>query len=286
MVEPKHNILIVEDDLDVAEMLDSYFQVQGYGVVTVHWGEDVIKACNRKRPDLILLDIRLPDIDGYQVAQRLKEIERTKNIPILFLTEKRTRTDKLQGLELGAEDYITKPFDIQELRLRVKNVLQRSSRVTMNSPITGLPDQVLVDEKLRECLDTKKWALLLVTVENYRDFREKYTFFDSDEILRAVTLMIKNAVRNEGSTSDFIGHLAPHQFLIVTHPDSLDNLQRRLKARFEQNLDYFYPIDDAHQAVLEEEKKLSLSIKTLNSNQGLYQNIQAMKDAILKMQTI
>ncbi|HIE57598.1 MAG TPA: response regulator transcription factor, partial [Anaerolineales bacterium] len=105
MVEQKSVILIIEDDLDVAEMLDAYFRVQGYEVLTANWGEDGVAICQKQHPDLIILDIRLPDIDGFEVAARVRENRRTANIPIIFLTEKRSRSDVLQGLELGADDY-------------------------------------------------------------------------------------------------------------------------------------------------------------------------------------
>ena len=119
MADPKPKILIVEDDLDVAEMLNAYFRVQGYEVIAVNWGEDGVRACQTENPDLVILDIRLPDIDGYEVARRLRDDRRTKEVPIIFLTEKRERADRLQGLELGADDYITKPYDVQELRHQV-----------------------------------------------------------------------------------------------------------------------------------------------------------------------
>ncbi len=108
------------------------------------------KPAVRRRPDLTILDIRLPDIDGYEVARRLRSNRRTEDIPIIFLTEKRNRVDRLQGLEIGADDYITKPFDIQELRLRVRNALRRSSHGALNNPVTNLPEGGLVDERLRE----------------------------------------------------------------------------------------------------------------------------------------
>ena len=148
MVEKKPVILIIEDDLDVAEMLDAYFRVQGYEVYTANWGEDGVKTCQTKRPDLVILDIRLPDIDGYEVAKRLRDNRRTSGIPIIFLTEKRSRSERLQGLELGADDYITKPFDIQELRLRVRNSLQRLTLGSVNNPVTNLPEGAIVDERL------------------------------------------------------------------------------------------------------------------------------------------
>ena len=126
MDERKSTILIVEDDLDIADMLNAYFRVQGYEVLTVNWGEDGMRSCLTGTPDLVILDIRLPDIDGFEVARRLRANRKTREIPIIFLTEKRERKDRLKGLELQADDYITKPFDIQELRLRVRNALQRS----------------------------------------------------------------------------------------------------------------------------------------------------------------
>lgn len=126
MAEEKSKILLIEDDLDVADMLNAYFRVQGYEVFTSNWGEDGVRAVATVRPDLILLDIRLPDIDGYEVARRLRADRKTNTIPIIFLTERRDRADRLQGLELGADDYITKPFDLQELRLRVRNAIRRA----------------------------------------------------------------------------------------------------------------------------------------------------------------
>ena len=156
MAEVKSKILVVEDDLDVAEMLNAYFRVQGYEVYTVNWGEDGVRSCQTVHPDLVILDIRLPDIDGYEVAKRLRSDRRTQDIPIIFLTEKRERADRLQGLELGADDYITKPFDVQELRLRVRNALQRVSQGSLNNPVSGLPDGALVDEHLDKCYEERR----------------------------------------------------------------------------------------------------------------------------------
>ena len=121
-------ILIVEDDLDVADMLNAYFRIQGYEVLTVNFGADGLRAAETSRPDIIILDIRLPDIDGFEVAKQLRANRNTREVPILFLTEKRERKDRLHGLEIGGDDYITKPFDIQELRLRVRNSLSRAGR--------------------------------------------------------------------------------------------------------------------------------------------------------------
>jgi DNA-binding response OmpR family regulator len=266
VVEIKKSILIVEDDIDVSEMLDAYFRVQGYEVTTVNWGEDAIKSSHIKRPDLVILDIRLPDIDGFEVARQLRETRRTEDVPIIFLTEKQGRLDILQGLKLGADDYITKPFDIQELRLRVRNSLKRITQGGINNPITSLPEGALVDEKFSECLENRNWAIIGISIDNLDKFREMYGFVASDDVLRAVSLMISNAVRNVGGASDFIGHLETYKFVVVTTIDTIQNLSNQLKTRLEQSLDYFYPLKDRVEDMQGSENRLALRLQVISAS--------------------
>jgi DNA-binding response OmpR family regulator len=241
--EEKATLLVVEDDLDIADMLNAYFRIQGYEVLTVNWGEDGVRAAQTSNPDLVILDIRLPDIDGFEVARRLRSTRRTKDLPIIFLTEKRERKDRLAGLELSADDYITKPFDIQELRLRVRNALQRARRGTLTNPITSLPEGYLVDERLQACLKADDWVLLVVSLRNLEAFRETYGFVASDDLLRAVSIMLQDSLREAGHPGDFIGHLSTSDFLIVTHP-AAQPLREHIYKRLEQSFDYFYRDQD------------------------------------------
>ncbi|HEX7976807.1 MAG TPA: response regulator [Anaerolineales bacterium] len=280
MAEPKLNILVVEDDLDVAEMLTAYFAVQGYEVVNVNWGEDAVQTCRTNRPDLVILDIRLPDIDGYEVARRLRSSKRTQDIPIIFLTEKRERADRLQGLELGADDYITKPFDIHELRLRVRNALRRAGQTSLTNPVTGLAEGALLDERLCECLDSNCWALLYVSLENLDSFREAYGFVASDDVQRAISLMIHNAVRGVGGSNDFIGQYNPTEFVLVTAPSSLPVLQEQIRSRLEQSLDYFYPLKDREQDTLPG-KRLKVRIGQLSADDGPFRDLDHLKGELL-----
>ncbi len=276
MTNEKSTILIVEDDVDVAEMLTAYFRAQGYEVLAVNWGEDAVKTGRASHPDLVILDIRLPDIDGFEVARRLRTHQRTLDIPIIFLTEKRERSDRLQGLELGADDYITKPFDIQELRLRVRNSLRRSEQSTLTNPVTGMPEGPLVDERLRECLQSSEWALLKVAIENLSGFREAYGFVASDDVQRAVSLMIHNAMRDVGGANDFIGHLGPTEFILVTHVASLPALTERIRSRLEQSLDYFYPLRDRGGDV-KTSGRLSVKMGSLAAGEGRFHTVEDLK---------
>ena len=247
MSETKSKILIVEDDPDVAEMLTAYFRSQEYEVFTVNWGEDGVRSAVQVSPELVILDIRLPDIDGYEVATRLRRDRRTADIPIIFLTEKRDRSDKLQGLEIGADDYITKPFDVQELRLRVRNALKRVSQGSLTNPITGLPEGALVDEKLSEVLGKDGASLLYISIQNMGAFREAYGFVASDDVLRAISLMIVNTLREFSRPDDFLGHLSATDLVLVVPPASLQVLRDKLKSRLEQSVEYFYPLKDREQ---------------------------------------
>jgi DNA-binding response OmpR family regulator len=280
VIDKKNTILIVEDDLDVADMLNAYFKVQGYEVLTVNWGEDGIRAAETSHPNLIILDIRLPDIDGFQVAERLRANRSTKEIPIIFLTEKKEREDRLHGLEIGGDDYITKPFDIQELRLRMRNALKRQSKGVLKNPVTDLPDGPLVDERLRELITENDWAILAITLANLENFKETYGFIASDDVLRATSLMIHNIMRDVGTPNDFLGHLTPTTFGLVTSPAKAHELRERIETRLDQSLEYFYPLKDRDTAA-NQETALSIQINELLESDVTIKNISEIKDQLL-----
>ena len=281
LVYEEPSILIIEDDLDVADMLNAYFRIQGYQVATVNWGRDAIRACEAYLPHLIISDINLPDINGFEVARRLRTSRRTSNIPIIFLTEKTERQDKLTGLELGADDYITKPFDIQELRLRVRNSLIRASQTILRNPVTDLPETKLVDERLRAMLAEEHWAVMMISITHLDYFRDEYGFVAADDVLRAISLMIDTTVKEVGVPSDLLGHLTASVFIVITIPEIAAQLSKRLNARLQQSLDYFYPMRDreAHTGRLKSiyVNRLSIKIGILRREDGPFKDISLIK---------
>ena len=279
--EPKPKILLVEDDLDLAEMLNAYLRVQNYEVMTAAWGKDAIEIGTSENLDLIVLDIRLPDIDGYEVCRQLRLQRKTQDTPIIFLTEKRDRVDKLQGLELGVVDYITKPFDIQELRLRIRNTLSRAARHTHVNPVTDLPEGELVDDRLNGLLLADDWALLFIGIKNLSGFRELYGFVAADDVLRAVSLMVKNAVREHGREEDFIGHVEPEAFVIVTTPALVGQIREKIESRIRQSREYFYPLKDREKVrTAMEADHLRLIGGQLDHTSGKYQTVEELKGAL------
>ncbi len=285
MAEEKSQILIVEDDLDLAEMLNSYFRVQGYEVLTAAWGEEAVRLSSEAHPDLIVLDIRLPDIDGYEVCRQVRSNRMTNNIPIIFLTEKRDRVDKLAGLELGVVDYITKPFDIQELRLRVRNALQRSRQSSLVNPVTNAAEDSATDGFLEDLLESgRKWSILAMRIGGLEGFREQYGFVASDDVLRAVALMMVNAVRELNGEDDFIGHFNGDNFVIITDTVRAGAIQERIETRVQQSLAFFYPLQDRDRLdELPPEKHLRLIVGEVKHTDEDFTSLDMLKQAIISV---
>ncbi len=240
---PRH-ILIVEDDVNTADMLTAYFGSLGYEVSHAAWGKDAIDMATNAVPDLVVLDIHLPDIDGYQVCMQLRSQRRTENIPIIFLTERRDRMDRLTGLNLGAIDYITKPFDVQEMRYRVRNILRRSSTETFLHPVTGLPILSLVKEELQRARSSAETGIIRLTIKGMEPFGDAYGFVTHDDVLRAVVLILKNTVSEFVKEDPFVGQVDAYDFLICV-PDAQRYLvMGRLHQRLNEAISFFYPHQD------------------------------------------
>jgi DNA-binding response OmpR family regulator len=279
----KQKIFIVEDDSDLSDMLTAYFRVQGYEVFNAARGKDAVQLIIETAPDIIVLDIRLPDIDGYEVCRQIRRSRRTRAIPVIFLTEKREREDKLSGLELGAVDYITKPFDIQELRLRVRNALRRSRLNTMVNPVTGLPEGPLVQERLEEMLTKPDWGIVLAELRGLNKFRDSFGFVAADDVSRAVTLMITNAVQENASSEDFVGHGDTGDFIVITSAGRAKQLADRCRMRLQPSIQFFYPaIERQRINELPESERLSVNVVSLSSREARVSDLDSLLAALSK----
>jgi len=228
----KGRLLVVEDDFDISNMLRIYFTSQGYEVVVAGRGGEALERCRQQLPNVIVLDIMLPDIDGYEVCQRLRTNLRTSHIPIIFLTQKDERSDRIAGLELGADDYITKPFDIEELRLRVQGAMRRAERESLTNPTTGLPSGRLNEEQLRLLMRKQDWGLLYIGIDGLEDFNNAYGFLAGEDVLRFVALLLGETVDAMGAPDDYIGHVGGDKFMVVTKSERTHALADALKSRF------------------------------------------------------
>ena len=246
----KARLLVVEDDNDISNMLKIYFTGLGYDVDVAPRGMEALEKTHSVLPHLIVLDIMLPDIDGYEVCRRLRQSTRTSHIPVIFLTQKDERSDKLQGLELGADDYITKPFDIEELKLRVQGAIRRSEREALTDPRSGLPAGRLIEEQLRLTIRKNGWAYMDIRINYFDQFKDVYGFVAADDVLRFSAMIMSEVVDEVGSSSDFIGHAGGDNFVIITGADTSDKIRDRLKTRFAEEVQTHYNFMDRQQGFI------------------------------------
>jgi len=246
----KARLLVVEDDHDIANMLKIYFSGLDFEVDVAPRGGEALEKTRQVLPHLIILDIMLPDIDGYEVCRTLRTNTRTSHIPVIFLTQKDERSDKLQGLELGADDYITKPFDIEELKLRVQGAIRRSERESLTDPRSGLPAGRLIEEQLRRIIRESDWALIDARIDNFEPFKDVYGFVAGDDVLRFTAMMLNEVVDQYGAPSDFIGHAGGDNFVIITTHEAASPILQVLKERFAEEVQTHYNFMDRQQGFI------------------------------------
>jgi len=247
----KARLLIVEDDFDISNMLRIYFAGQGYDVDVALRGSEALEKTRQVMPNLIVLDIMLPDIDGYEVCRNLRLNIRTSHIPVIFLTQRDERSDRLQGLELGADNYITKPFDIEELKLYVQNAIARSERESLTDPQTGLPAGRLIENRLRDIIRQRKgWTFIDVRINHFEPFKDVYGFIAANDVLRFAAMLIGEVMDELGTPNDFVGHAGGDNFIIIATEEGASAIRQRLKARFKEEVLSHYNFMDRQQGYI------------------------------------
>lgn len=281
-------ILVVEDDFDISSMLQLYFKSQGYEVYVAPRGGVALEMTRQSLPNVIVLDIMLPDIDGYEVCRQLRTNLRTSHIPILFLTQKDERNDKIQGLELGADDYITKPFDLEELRLRVRNTIKSAEVASLTSPSTGLASGRLIEQQLRELMRKQDWGILYIGINGLGAFNEVYGFVAGEEVLRFTGMLLNDVIDHMGTADDFIGHIGGDNFIIITRKELLNPLRAEIVLRFNENVGTHYDFMTRMQGYLvvkdENDKEehtplMTLQVGVLSVDDGPFTDIREITEA-------
>jgi PleD family two-component response regulator len=230
----------------------------------------------------------LPDMDGYDVCRSLRSNLRTSHIPIIFLTQRDGRSDKIRGLELGADDYITKPFDVEELSLRVRNAMTRARYESLTNPTTGLPSGQLIEEQLRGLIRRDDWGIVYVGIQGLSMFSEAYGFLAGEEVLRFTAMVLNQTVSKAGTVDDFIGHVGSDEFIVVTKEERIPPMVRELKRRFDSEVGTHYDWQTRERGylVVEDEEGsqvkvdlMSLAIGVIMAGDGPFADIREITEA-------
>lgn len=244
-------LLLIEDDPDITDLLLTYFGLRKeYEVIHAYDGEDGMRLARKRHPNLILLDVMLPDRTGWDVARVLRQSPLTRYIPIIFLTQLTTRPDRLHGLSLGADDYVPKPFDIEELRLRIQAVLRRATKSHLYEPRTGLPGSPLIEEELRRLVGQSGWYQLDVRISGQAAFRDTYGFMAADEALGLAARLTLETLNELGTPNDFVGISNTDTLQILTHSDNPQAIINALQQGFLTGSRLLYNFRDAERGYI------------------------------------
>ena len=281
-------ILIVEDDAEFADHLQKLFQAEGYEVKVTPFGQEALEISRHWLPEVIIQDIRLPDIDGYEVVRRLQESVRTRQIGVVFLTELGGRTDRLRGLRLGAVDYITKPCDFEELSLKVKNAIKALRRPQPYDPVTNLLRREAFACEALSLIKSGEWAALRVLIQGVEEFRDFYGFVAGDDLLRAVALVINNALNSCEETKCITGLLGEGDFLLLIPADKVDRVEKLLRDKLGRTVGFFFPSGEFATLPTDRGTPPVIEVKmgkTLIKG-GLYSNLDEIESATEPLKTV
>jgi diguanylate cyclase (GGDEF)-like protein len=246
------SVLVVDDDPDVARFVEVNLRSAGYDVTVASDGEEALERAVELRPDLVLLDVMMPKLDGFEVAQRLRRDGRTSSTSIIMLTAKALSSDKVLGLSTGADDYIIKPFDPVELLARVKGTLRRAREMRALSPLTGLPGNIRVQEEIRRRVaEEHPFALLYADVDHFKAYNDHYGFVRGDRAIQAMARLASEVVHEMVGPEGFVGHVGGDDFLLIVPPELAEDLAARLCARFDEEAPMLYDPDDLERGHIE-----------------------------------
>ena len=245
-------ILISDDDEDIVRFVEVNLRLEGFEVITAFDGEQALQYAYERLPDLVLLDVMMPKIDGFEVCQRLRSDARTKNISVIMLTAKSLSADKVVGLTAGADDYMIKPFDPLELVARVKSALRRSREMRAINPLTQLPGNVQVQQEVSARVGRGvPFALMYIDIDNFKAFNDHYGFLRGDEAIKLLARCAAEMVQRVSGEAGFIGHVGGDDFIAISHPDEAEEIAKAIVESWDNEIANLYEKEDLDRGYIE-----------------------------------
>ncbi|MBU1006619.1 MAG: response regulator [Candidatus Omnitrophica bacterium] len=241
----REKILIVDDDPDILDVLKITLEAEGYEVAEANNGKEALDIIKKITPDLLITDFKMPKMCGDELCSNLKKDILIQHMPIIMLTGKGEITDKVHGINAGADDYMVKPFEPQELVARVKMALRRSVRDLDANPLTRLPGNVSILNETQSRIDKNKpFAVCYIDLDKFKAFNDKYGFKKGDEVIKNTARILIETVRVKGTPQDFIGHIGGDDFVVITTPDKVDVQCKNIIEKFDAMVPELYSEDD------------------------------------------
>ena len=247
-----HRILVAEDDLDVGRYVEVSLAVEGYEIHRATDGVAAVAKAIEIQPDLVVLDIGMPGMDGLTVCEELRRDPRTSAVPIIMLTARVQQSDKVTGLDAGADDYITKPFDPAELIARIEAALRRVRQLRDVSPLTGMPGNVVIFRQIEVLLASgADFALIHADLDHFKAFNDRYGFAAGDEVIKATARALTTRLEQIAEPPRFAGHIGGDDFILVTPVDGAEEFAEDVVQRFDALIGDYYEAADRRRGWIE-----------------------------------
>ncbi len=189
-------ILVADDDLEIMELLKFTLEQEDFSVITASDGEEALTLVREEHPDIVLLDVNMPRLTGYEVCEKIREDGSTCLIPVIMLTSFSKTKDRLTGIKLGADDYIEKPFEPYEIVARIEGLLKRTKESLSANPLTGLPGNVTIEAEIRRRLEEgNTFSVIYMDIDHFKAYNDKYGFEKGDNVIRLAATIIRAAPR-------------------------------------------------------------------------------------------
>jgi PleD family two-component response regulator len=230
-----YKVLVVDDEDHIRRILKFQLEKHGFRVILAENGEIALEIIRREAPDLVLLDLMMPKIDGFETCRRIRRNFQTSQIPVIMLTAKSELPDKIKGLQDGANDYLIKPYSNEELLLRVRNVLDWSLKQKEANPLTGLPGNRAIEKELQSRIEAKApFAFLYLDIDNFKPYNDHYGYQKGDEAILFLGDIVTEAVNSLGGANDFVGHIGGDDFVVITTPARAEFIARHIIDEFDK----------------------------------------------------
>ncbi len=242
---PGPRIVVADDQEDLLAMMQDALTMHGFEIRTASNGKEALELIKKDPPDCVILDLFMPIMDGFAVCRELKADPLFQHLPVIILSATTDQGDKIQGLDSGADDFVTKPIDLAELVARIRMILRRTKQGLDANPLTRLPGNVSIQARISKDLASgNPLAVLYLDLNNFKAYNDAYGYGKGDEVLKATGKLVMETSKALGNGREFVGHIGGDDFILVTHPERMEEMAKQIAARFDELAPSFYSDED------------------------------------------
>jgi diguanylate cyclase (GGDEF)-like protein len=286
-------ILIVDDEPHIRRILQFLLEQEGFAVQMAGDGEEALSILEKELPDLILLDVMMPKMDGFSVLERIRANFETSRLPVIMLTAKGESAEKVRGLKGGANDYLTKPFNHEELLLRMRNMLAANQAQRDANPLTGLPGNRAIERACQLHVEAAHpFSFMYIDIDRFKGFNDHYGYSRGDEAISLLAKVLRDCCQTAGLSSDFIGHVGGDDFVVITESPEAASLARLIIEAFDRGVRQLHDPEDyergylrvKNRAGIEEEIPLiTITVALVENAQGRFKHMAELSDAVAEL---